>query len=133
MLILVKFGFNCAKYVWGDFFKNRQPRQQRIMTDAKFRQTLTWPSGSGQFKNEKYPNKTMYYIHLFICHNIDLDLLAHIMEYYCMNRYLSENALNAAAKNFIKHGHSYNALHLYSILRWGLWHPYCWYWWTAIY
>ena len=50
-------------------------------------------------------------------HNIDLDLLAHIMEYYCMNRYLSENALNAAAKNFIKHGHSYNALHLYSILR----------------
>lgn len=50
-------------------------------------------------------------------HNIDLDLLAQIMEYYCMNRYFSENALNAAAKNFIKHGHSYNALHLYSILR----------------
>lgn len=54
---------------------------------------------------------------LAFSHNIDLDLLAQIMEYYCMNKYLSENALNAAAKNFIEHGHSYKALHLYSILR----------------
>ncbi|XP_076455547.1 FAST kinase domain-containing protein 3, mitochondrial-like [Babylonia areolata] len=48
---------------------------------------------------------------------LSANLLGLVMEYCRMRRYFSPTILDAAARHFVQHGHSYSALQMFTILR----------------